>query len=416
MSAAVETYRDDLEATYAVDFTRDREPIKARKRFPEYRRTGGAPTRVNGMHCRRGKRWTWGSGRGARMLNTRAFAGAVAFLMASVASTVLGSTMAPADMVTIGNPGNAGYIINGLGAVSYTFDISKYETTNTQYAAFLNAVGGSNPNSIYDSRMASDANGGIIQSGSPGSYTYAVKTGQNPQGGTYATVPVTFVNWFSAARFVNWLHNGETTDPNSIENGSYTLNNATGGPIPARNPNATYVLPSIDEWVKAGFNNGGLLSTDYTTWATNNATKPAINVSNTAIANTANYGGGAGGTAGPLDVGSYSNSLSSYGLYEMMGNVAEMTDTANPGNLNQWAAMSGSWGTANASLSSFTAPVLPTTYVGGGAETAQIGFRVAQVAAVPEPSTFALAGVGLAGLAGYEWSRRRKAKATQLAA
>jgi len=416
MSAAVETYRDDLEATYAVDFTRDREPIKARKRFPEYRRTGGAPTRVGGMHCRRAKRWTWGSGRGARMLNTRAFAGAVAFLVASVASTVLGSTVDPADMVTIGNPGNAGYIINELGAVSYTFDISKYETTNQQYADFLNAVGGSNPNNIYDARMASDLNGGIVQSGTPGSFTYSVKSGTNPMGAAYANLPVNFVSWFSAARFVNWLHNGESTNPSSIENGSYALNGATSGALPSRSPNATFVLPSIDEWFKAGFNNGGLTSTDYTTWATNNATRPATNVSDITLANVANYGGAAAGSSGPLAVGSYTNSLSHYGLYEMMGNVAEMTDTANPGNVSQWAAMSGSFGTAAASLASFNAPTLPSTYVIGTSAMPQIGFRVAEVVPVPEPSTFALAGVGLAGLAGYEWSRRRKAKATQLTA
>ena len=42
MSAAVDTYRDEMEATYAVDFSRGREPNKARSRFPEYRRRGGA--------------------------------------------------------------------------------------------------------------------------------------------------------------------------------------------------------------------------------------------------------------------------------------------------------------------------------------------------------------------------------------
>jgi hypothetical protein len=35
---------------------------------------------------------------------------------------------------------------------------------------------------------------------------------------------------------------------------------------------------------------------------------------------------------------------------------------------------------------------------------------------VPEPSTMGLAGAGVAGLAGLEWNRRRKAKARRLAA
>lgn len=401
MSAAVNNFRNDVEATYAVDSNRDREPMKARARFPEYRRRGSAPSSAGGMHCRRSKRWTWGSGRGARVLNMRAFAGAIAFAVASVASSVLGVN---GDMVTIGNPGNAGYILNGLGAVSYTFDISKYETTNQQYADFLNAVGGRNPNNIYNARMASDLNGGIVQSGTPGSFTYAVRSGPNPMGAAYATVPVNFVSWFSAARFVNWLHNGESTNPNSIENGSYALNGATSGPLPSRSPNATFVLPSINEWFKAGFNNGGLSSTDYTTWATNSATRPAANVSNVALANVANYGGTVAGSSGLLAVGSYTNSLSHYGLFEMMGNVAEMTDTANPGNVGQWAAMSGSFGTAAASLASFNAPTLPSTYVNGTTASPQIGFRVA---AVPEPSTYALLAAGVAGLGGLRWMQRR---------
>jgi len=402
MSAAVETYRDDVEATYAVDFSRDREPMTKRARFPEYKRRGSAPSRVSGMHCRRNKRWTWGSGRGARVLNMRAFAGAVAFALASVASSVLGVTL---DMVTIGNPGNAASIY-GYGAVPYVFDISRFETTNSQYVDFLNAVGADNPNGIYDSRMGSHTHGGILQSGSPGSFTYSVKGGTNLAGVPFDEVPVNFVSWFSAARFVNWLEQGQPTDPTLIENGSYALNNATSGPVPSRNPGAIFVLPSLDEWYKAGFHTGGLASSDYSNWATNSNSKPAINVTDTTLANVANYGNVAGGSTAPLPVGSYVNSLSFYGLFEMMGNVAEITDTANPGNSSQWTAMGGSWATANASLSNFSVTLgLDPTYVTTGTATAQIGFRVA---AVPEPSTYALLVAAAAGLGGFEWVKRRR--------
>jgi len=410
MSAHVENYRDEMEATYAVDFSRGRETLKSRKRFPEYRRKGGAPAGVNGMHCRRNKRWTWGSGRGARVLNLRAFAGALAFALASAASSVMGVTI---DLRPIGHAGNSANSF-GYGAVPYTYDIGTYETTNQQYVDFLNAVGQTNPNAIYDSRMSSDANGGIVQSGTTGSFTYAVKSGNNLMGVPYANVPVTFVNWFSAARFVNWLHNGQTTSPSSIETGSYTLNNQTSGAIPARNAGATYVLPTVDEWMKAGFFNG--TSSTWTNWATNSNTRPTANVSNAALANVANY---SNGTAfkGPLAVGSYSNSRSSYGLYEMMGNVAEMTETRNPASSSQWTAMSGSFSTQTGSLASFNQSLgLNTpTYVGVGQRTAQIGFRVAHVA-VPEPGTVALAGAGLAGVAGLGWNRRRKAKVARVAA
>jgi hypothetical protein len=159
----------------------------------------------------------------------------LALAISNLHSTVLGVTI---SMSTIGNPGNADYIFNGHGAVAYTYDIGTYETTNQQYVDFLNAVGPSNPNGIYNSKMGSDPNGGIVQSGSPGSYTYSIKGGVNPAGSPYGSIPVMFVSWFSVARFANWLTNGQQTGAagvNSLETGSYTLNNATSGPLPSRN-------------------------------------------------------------------------------------------------------------------------------------------------------------------------------------
>jgi formylglycine-generating enzyme len=406
MSAVVDTYRDDADVSYAVDFGRDREPSSKRSRHPEYRRSGNAPTRVSGLHCRRSKRWTWGSGRGARMLNMRAFASCVAFAVASLTTVAFGVTI---DYTTVGNPGNSANT-NGWGAVSNVFEIAKTETSNSQYAEFLNAVDatGSNPNGVYNSLMGSDALGGIsFNSGAPNGSKYSAKAGAPagaPAGTSYAQMPVVFTTWFSAARFANWLENGQQTNSASMETGAYTLNNQTSGAIVARNPGAVNVLPSRDEWYKAGFYDGS----SYTAYPTNSNTAPTNTVTNVTLANVANYGAGSTPTVSPINVGSYVNTTSAYGAFDMYGNATEYTDTAGTGaDAGRPQLFSGSWATtiAQTTLWNSTAAGI---FRNSTTATAQVGFRVA---AVPEPATIALASVGLAALAGLDWMKRRKKKA-----
>lgn len=55
---------------------------------------------------------------------------------------------------------------------------------------------------LYNTSMSSDARGGIIQSGSSGSYTYSVKSG-------YGNMPVVQVSFYDAVRFANWFENGQ---------------------------------------------------------------------------------------------------------------------------------------------------------------------------------------------------------------
>ena len=109
------------------------------------------------------------------------------------------------EMVTVGNAGNAADTTgdpNPAGAVAYEYRIGKYEVTNAQYAAFLNAVAATDANNLYDTNMGINARGGITRSGASGSFTYAVKANMGDK-------PVNYVSWYDALRFCNWLHNGQ---------------------------------------------------------------------------------------------------------------------------------------------------------------------------------------------------------------
>src|SRR4051794_11067835 len=70
------------------------------------------------------------------------------------------------DTVPVTNPGNQAdmrYVDadhpNGVGAVSYSFNIGKTKVTNAQYVAMLNAVAKSDPYGLYSTDSASDTRG-----------------------------------------------------------------------------------------------------------------------------------------------------------------------------------------------------------------------------------------------------------------
>ena len=115
------------------------------------------------------------------------------------------------------------------GSVSYIYQMGKYDVTVAQYAAFLNAVATtSDPYGLYNSDMATDLPTiAHYPSGSPGSYSYSV-TGSDSQG---VNCPIFDVSWGDAARFCNWLDNGQPTSgteaTGTTETGAYTLNGGT---------------------------------------------------------------------------------------------------------------------------------------------------------------------------------------------
>ena len=146
--------------------------------------------------------------------------------------------------VTIGNAGNAADSTTGYGAVGYSYNIGTTEVTLTQYTAFLNAVAATDTYGLYNTSLGTDLNiKGIVRSGSSGAFSYAVS-------GSGAR-PVTYVSWYDAARFTNWLGNGQPTGlqtSGTTETGAYTLTGNTGNPT--KNGGASYWVPSEDEWYK----------------------------------------------------------------------------------------------------------------------------------------------------------------------
>jgi formylglycine-generating enzyme required for sulfatase activity len=137
--------------------------------------------------------------------------------------------------------------------VPYTYRIGKFDITNAQYSAFLNAVArSSDPYVLYDPCMDRSTcygeGNGIVRTGTAGNYVYAPQPGR-------ALRPVSYVNLFDAMRLANWMNNGQGNA--STETGAYTL--LGGTPIPTnsanvhRNPGAKIFLPDENEWYKAAY-------------------------------------------------------------------------------------------------------------------------------------------------------------------
>ena len=304
------------------------------------------------------------------------------------------------DWVTVGDPGNTADT-TAYGAVVDSFQIMKFEFTNEQYKDFLNSVAATDTYALYDSRMGSDARGGITQSGSSGSYTYAVKSNMGDK-------PVNFVSWWDAARVANWLQNGQGSG--STETGAYALSGATSGTAPAANPGASYLLPTEDQWYKAAYYKGGSTNAGYWDYATQSDTAPtAVTAGTTGIGsagstgNFANYNNAADWNSlnGNLTTVGTNGGASAYGAFDMSGNLYEWNDLTGAAGSSR-GARGGSWFNDASTLSSSNRFTGDPSF-----GDSSVGFRLANP--VPEPSTLVM---GLAGIAcgGWQMWRRRRAR------
>jgi len=290
------------------------------------------------------------------------------------------------DMTPIGNPGNSPDVHwwGSPGSVSYDYQISTYEVTVAQYTEFLNAVAASDPYGLYSSSMGDGGGIGIpiiTQSGEDGSYTYTAVAGTENQ-------PVRYVSFYDGVRLCNWIANGQGAG--STETGSYTL---ADGITLTRTANASWVLPSEDEWYKAAYYdpvndtyydypNG---SDDVPSEPTDSTTSREMNFGDDP------YWNPDGGPREYYTAIGETTGHSPYGVCNMGGNVQEYTDTLAWPSVNRISRGGELLDPETPLRNTSQQPYDPTT------EGDLLGLRLAYI--VPEPTTCLLFSLGIPFLA-----------------
>lgn len=196
------------------------------------------------------------------------------------------TTLNESNFVLVGDLNNSSDSTrDSLGSINYSYKINKFLVTNSDYAAFLNSVArnhqnnlysrsGSNPIWPFDARLTTNSYGGVEQIGTSPNITYSVKLNMEDK-------PVVFVNWYDAARYVNWLSNNKpnpgTLTSDSTETGVYALNFTNPNPIPSISiaDKTSYWIPNRNEWIKAAYYDPTKNSTGgYWAYATQNDNAP----------------------------------------------------------------------------------------------------------------------------------------------
>jgi len=309
--------------------------------------------------------------------------------------------LASLETVPVGNPGNAGELSGAAvgaggygpdricGAVDYVYNIGKYEVTAAQYTEFLNKVSDVDTYGLYNPSMWSGGYGCKIErfagAGTAGDpYQYRVAS-------DWANRPVNYVSWGDAARFANWLHNGQPTGAQGLsttEDGAYFLNGAISDAAllgVTREADWKWAIPTEDEWYKAAYYKGGSTSAGYWDYPTSSDSDPSKNEIDPDPGNNATFLQSEYSPYHRTEVGTHENSDSPYGTFDQGGNVWEWNE-AIPRPLVRGLRGGGFVANEDCMLASYRYDSQTPTE-----EAYEVGFRVSEV---PEPASVVLLALG----------------------
>ena len=320
------------------------------------------------------------------------------------------------EMVTVGNPGNAGELSGEgaggygpdrtCGAVNYQYNIGKYEVTAGQYIGFLNAVAKTDTYGLYNSDMNDNIYGcQITRNGDSGNYTYDFSGRPSGEESDWVDRPVNYVSWYDCLRFSNWLTNGGGSG--DTETGAYTITGSSPNwvvNVPdaiqrqswAAGAKRYVLLPSEDEWYKAAYYNPA--TSNYFDYPTSSDTTPSNDLVNPDLGNNATFHLTGDYTIGDpyyrTEVGEHEDSYSPYGTFDQGGNIYEWNETVLSESYRVLRGGSFVEDDDNMLAAARSGDDSPT------GEYYNIGFRVSEV---PEPATLSLLALG-----GLTMVRRRK--------
>lgn len=198
---------------------------------------------------------------------------------------------------------------SGYGAISYNYSISKYLITNSQFVRYLNEIKNNffNKDDCYDDRCGIGWNNKV----------FFVKK-------DFELKPVAFITPRSAKTFCNYIYNLE----NDLNLNSYSCYDFNFNKV----NDYGYFLPNINQWHKAAFFNGASyndypikdnLSPVYSSVENLKDSQRKENVVN--FNNTFDYLDYNGFISNVGDVGT----CSSFGVYDMAGNLHELIEENN---------------------------------------------------------------------------------------